>query len=90
MRWISRRVWRAVHFSSFALFVVSTIHGLTAGTDAGNMAVRWFALTSCAVVGFLTLVRLLSEHKGPRTPARTGARPFAPVAAPATPTKAEG
>jgi predicted ferric reductase len=67
MRWISRRVWRAVHFSAFALFVVSTIHGLAAGTDAGNVVVRWFALTSCALVGFLTLVRITTT-RGPKRP----------------------
>jgi predicted ferric reductase len=70
MRWISRRVWRAVHFGSFALFVATTIHGLTAGTDAGNVAVRWFALMSCAVVGFLTLVRITTtrQTRAPRLP----------------------
>src|SRR5438552_7395971 len=31
---ISTRVWRRVHLASFALFAVSTVHALTAGTDA--------------------------------------------------------
>jgi hypothetical protein len=37
-RWVSRRLWRRVHFASFALFVVSTIHVLSAGTDTGSGA----------------------------------------------------
>src|SRR4029078_10244831 len=27
---LSKKIWRRVHFASFALFIVSTIHGLTA------------------------------------------------------------
>src|SRR5205823_5045521 len=30
---LPKNVWRRVHFASFVLFLVSTIHGLTAGTD---------------------------------------------------------
>jgi hypothetical protein len=66
MRRLPRRLWRAVHFTSFGLFAFTTIHALTAGSDAGNVAVQWFALGSCAVVAFLTLVRILSSRRTDR------------------------
>src|SRR5439155_4865513 len=31
---VSKRLWRRVHFGSFVLFASSTVHALTAGTDA--------------------------------------------------------
>jgi predicted ferric reductase len=37
---LSKKVWRRVHFASFALFIVSTIHGLTAGTDTKTAMAR--------------------------------------------------
>lgn len=53
MRRLPRRFWRRVHATSFVLFVAATIHGLRAGTDAGNATVRWglvaFVLTLLVV-----------------------------------------
>jgi predicted ferric reductase len=63
MRRLPRRLWRAVHLTSFGLFAFTIVHALTAGSDAGNVAVQWFALGSCAVVAFLTLVRVLSSRR---------------------------
>jgi methionine sulfoxide reductase heme-binding subunit len=65
-RRLPRRLWHAVHLTSFGLFAFTTVHALTAGSDAGNGAVQWFALGSCAVVAFLTLVRILSTRRTPR------------------------
>ena len=39
MRKMPRRTWHAVHLTSYVLFVVATVHGLTAGTDRHNAAV---------------------------------------------------
>ena len=36
MKRMSRRMWHGVHFSSFALFVFATVHGLLVGTDRHN------------------------------------------------------
>ena len=73
MRRLPRRLWRAVHFTSFGLFALTTIHALTAGSDAGNVAVQWFALGSCAVVAFLMLVRILSSRRTDRPLTTSGA-----------------
>ncbi len=39
MRKMPRRTWHAVHLTSFVLFVVATVHGITAGTDRHNARV---------------------------------------------------
>jgi predicted ferric reductase len=59
-RRLPARLWRLVHITSLPLWVISTVHLFTAGTDARNPAVQWAALASTAAVIFLTLVRALS------------------------------
>jgi sulfoxide reductase heme-binding subunit YedZ len=73
MRRLPRRIWHAVHLSSYGVFALTTVHALTAGTDTTTSWARWFALSSCTVVGFLTLVRMLdargrAEHPATRSP----------------------
>ncbi|WVG06103.1 2Fe-2S iron-sulfur cluster-binding protein [Streptomyces iakyrus] len=67
---IPHRWWRYVHTSTFALFVLGTVHALTAGTDEGT--VRWTALVLAAVVAFLTIYRLLV---GRRTSSAVSVKP---------------
>lgn len=74
-RRLSRRTWRAVHVTSYALFWTATAHGLTAGTDATGpvyaaaaVAVAWATLTA-------TILRLLGPSR--RVTARP--RPAAPA-----------
>lgn len=68
MRRLPRRVWRAVHMTSFPLFVVCTVHGFQAGSDRGTAVVEWLALTGATLVTFLILFRLLAR-RGRRQPA---------------------
>lgn len=63
MKRIRRRLWHTIHLSSFALFVMATIHSFTAGTDRNNRLVQWVALTGGALVFFLVLFRLLAPKK---------------------------
>lgn len=71
MRHLPRRLWRAVHGTSFVLFWLATFHLLLAGTDSGNTLTRWLTNLVITTVVFLTLVRALSD----RRPARTAVRP---------------
>ena len=57
-RWMSRRWWRRVHTLSFPLFVLATVHLLTAGTDAGNPLLQLSLVVVSTVVGFLAIVRI--------------------------------
>ena len=62
---LSKRAWRRVHTASFALFVVATIHGLTAGTDTRSVAARMLALAVATVFGGLVAIRLVDLLRPP-------------------------
>ena len=44
---LPRRVWRAVHFTSFPLFLTATVHAFTAGSDTGSLL---FVVAATAVI----------------------------------------
>ena len=56
---LSVRWWRRVHFLSFPLFVSSTLHGLSAGTDGAKPMVIITAGLTVAAVAALVAVRVL-------------------------------
>jgi predicted ferric reductase len=60
-RRLPRRAWHAVHLASFPLFVLSTLHLLTAGTDHGNPVLRIAMVAVTAGVAFLTFLRIGHE-----------------------------
>lgn len=72
---LSKRVWRAIHFLSFPLFALSTVHLLWVGTDRATPALR-IAVAVCVVaVCVATAMRLVQADKAepaprPRVPAR--------------------
>jgi len=56
---IPKSVWRKTHFLSFLLFVTSTFHGLTAGTDTGATMLRIGVLLTASLFAGLTAARLV-------------------------------
>ncbi|HZQ27620.1 MAG TPA: ferric reductase-like transmembrane domain-containing protein [Acidimicrobiales bacterium] len=56
---LSKRVWRATHFLSFPLFLFSTMHALTAGTDSRSLLMEGGALVAVATVCVLVIARLV-------------------------------
>jgi len=53
-RWISYRLWRTLHYLSFAVFALGLLHGLFAGTDSAGLSmllVYWSSAVS--VVGLI-------------------------------------
>ena len=84
-RHLSKRVWRATHFLSFPLFALTTVHALSAGTDAGNVVWRLAIGAVVIAVTVLTFIRIQGTSKDGRAPrvprgartavARGGARP---------------
>ncbi len=76
-RRINRKLWRAVHFLSFPLFVSATVHGLSAGTDSGApMVVIAAALIASAVVA-LTAIRLAGPDARPQPAPQPAPQPVA-------------
>lgn len=66
MKRLPRKWWRAVHSSSFVLFVLSSVHALTAGTERANPAVQWSGLLMTTAFIFLTSYRQLAPRRGRR------------------------
>jgi hypothetical protein len=62
---LPRRLWRQVHFASFPLFAVTTVHLLAAGTDAQNPVLTGAVIGVVASVGALTTYRFLPEDPAP-------------------------
>ena len=69
MSHLSRKVWHAVHLSSFVLFAAGTVHGFQSGADRTNRLVQWSALVGSVLIVTLLVFRLLY-----RSPLRHRAR----------------
>ena len=63
---IPKRLWRATHYASFPLFVVATIHALSAGTDARTWGFELVAALTVVTVAALTALRIQSHRRPPR------------------------
>jgi DMSO/TMAO reductase YedYZ heme-binding membrane subunit len=69
MQRLPRRLWHAVHLSSYLVFVAGSAHLLWAGTDANNIALR----STVAIVAAATFFFLVYRLVGPGR--RASARP---------------
>jgi sulfoxide reductase heme-binding subunit YedZ len=58
MRHIPRRLWHAVHLSSYALFVSATVHAFAAGPDTRERLFELVSVAAIAIVAFLTVVHV--------------------------------
>lgn len=72
MKRMSRRVWHAVHYASYAVFVFGTVHGLLAGTDRYNALFQWACLITSGIVLYMTIVRILAPKRTAARRATTG------------------
>ncbi len=70
---IGPAMWRRLHYLSFAVFLLVTVHALAAGTDRGN---PWFA--TIYVVIALTVAVLLAVRIGRAIEARGGSLTSSP------------
>jgi DMSO/TMAO reductase YedYZ heme-binding membrane subunit len=62
-RRLPRAWWKRIHLTSYLLFWLGTVHGVTAGTDAANPAMWWAYLLVAATVLFLTVYRVLASRR---------------------------
>ena len=63
---IGYRAWRALHYGSFVLYLVLTLHGIFAGTDTTAPGMMLLYVGSSLLVYFLLLVRILNAIHTPR------------------------
>ena len=60
---IPKRWWKAVHMSSYGVFVLGTVHLLTAGTDRHSSLLLWSVVGTTVVIAALTLVRVVAPRE---------------------------
>jgi methionine sulfoxide reductase heme-binding subunit len=65
-RYISHRLWRALHYGSFGVFILVTLHGLLSGSDSGLGWLRSVYFAALASMLFLTVMRLAMPVGGVR------------------------
>lgn len=58
---LGRRAWRAIHFASFGLYVVSTFHGILAGSDSAKLPLQILYVVSPGITTFLIALRLFQR-----------------------------
>jgi len=56
---IGYKTWRALHYASFAVFVMATVHGLFAGSDSSAVWARWLYAAAITTVALAVAYRLL-------------------------------
>lgn len=61
------RLWRRIHYASFPLFALATVHTLTAGTDNRHPGVLLLVGATTALALALTAVRVLLPRRRRRT-----------------------
>lgn len=66
--------WKAIHLSSYGVFVAVTLHGLLAGTDSGRTVMLLIYIGAGALVAALATRRVIAppapvRRPAPRTPA---------------------
>lgn len=61
MKALPKKLWRAIHLTSYLLFVMATVHGLMAGTDTDNMVLL---LTMSGIIGILAFSLLARVLQG--------------------------
>lgn len=78
-RRLPRRLWRRTHYLSFPLWILVTVHLLTAGADAARPWLRYAVLGAATAVLGLVVFRLALPRRV--RPAHTAERPRQPARA---------
>jgi DMSO/TMAO reductase YedYZ heme-binding membrane subunit len=69
MKKLPKRIWHAIHLSSYVAFILVTWHAITAGTDMTSRlygALTIMMVTLAAALGAARLVTLRTPTKSPR------------------------
>ncbi len=61
MKWLPRRVWHAIHLSSFAVLAAGSVHGVMTGADRGEPVVHFVALSAITALVMLVIFRVLNS-----------------------------
>lgn len=65
-KWISIRVWRAIHYFGYVMWLAILVHGIAEGTDSSATWVAGIYAISAALVAAATWWRWVDKRKSPR------------------------
>jgi predicted ferric reductase len=65
---LPRKLWKSVHMLSYPSLWLVAMHGLNAGTDSPNLAVRIGVMVVIGLTSFFTLLRILMGRTARRLP----------------------
>jgi predicted ferric reductase len=76
-RWIGQKMWRRLHYLTFATYGAGLVHGIWAGTDSDLLEARYFYLGTAIAVAFFVLYRASAARSQKKRSRRSGveARP---------------
>ncbi|HBX10988.1 MAG TPA: hypothetical protein DEG13_14550 [Candidatus Microthrix parvicella] len=60
---LPRRAWHAVHLFSYAAFMLTSLHGVLAGTDAANPLFLATTIAAVVAVVFATVYRVITRRE---------------------------
>ncbi len=60
---LPNKFWHTIHLGSYLLYVVATIHLLTAGTDATNTPLRLACVVSVGLIVFFSIYRFIGPGR---------------------------
>lgn len=63
MKSIPRPVWRWIHLMSYPAFLLTSLHGTFAGTDAANPIYSYSSTAAVAALVFASIYRILSGRR---------------------------
>ncbi len=55
---IGQRAWRLLHYSSFAMWIMASLHGIAAGTDTQSILMKVLYAVAIVSVGYLLTYRI--------------------------------
>jgi len=67
---IGHHTWRLLHYSSFAMWVMTTLHGLAAGTDTSTVLMKVLYTAAVVSVGYLLTYRIATAKSLKSVPVR--------------------
>jgi len=67
MKRLPKRVWRGVHLTSYAVFLLTSIHAAMAGTDPSQRLYQVTAVASIVAVAWATMYRIANRRSVTRS-----------------------
>jgi predicted ferric reductase len=74
-RWIGHKTWRALHYTTFATFVLALLHGFFAGTDAHEPWMHLSYISAMLLIFFLVMYRIMAAPLPKERPPSSGLVP---------------